>query len=313
VKNILDVSTASPHRSGTIEGLPVTGEAVVDEITRFTGLPRADVSFRVWMEALELGWNVNQEVRMFGATPHEYNQEMEALYREGSSFIFETLVYWCRVKRQRWSEHAFNRVSRHAAGLGVPVSKLSILLLGDGAGNDAIYFSRRGCNVDYFDIPGSRTSEFAMKRFAHYGLLANGIHPVEEYGCLEKMYDVVMSFEVLEHLVDPISAIRDFARLLRIGGIALVTEAFGGVHDYLPTHLRSNEKFSGKTAFLHLQHNLKLSWYSSDPLFKPMEFVRVERRQLSDYVALIGESEIAKCWLRARVRRLVRGMRALAR
>ena len=155
--------------------------------------------------------------------------------------------------------------------------------------------------------------EFAIRRFAQCGLLGTSIIPVREYSrCFDKEFDVVISFEVLEHLVDPISAIRDFAKLLRIGGIALVTEAFGGVHDYLPTHLRSNRRFSGRTAFLHLKHDLKLSWYSRDPLFKPMEFVRMGKHRLFDYVPVVCRPEICENWLRARASALVRRIQGLA-
>lgn len=294
----------------TFVAIPVTGDAVVEEIARFTDIERSEVSRRVWMEAFEQGWNVNREMRAFGATPHVYNQQLEALYREGTAFIFETMVYWCRPRRQKWSRHAVDRIHGYAREHGVSVSELSILLLGDGTGNDAIYLAKQGCRVDYFEIPGSQTYEFAMRRFEHYGLLDGRITLVSEYsGCFDKKHDVIISFEVLEHLVDPVLAIKDFARMLKIEGIALVTEAFDGVHDYLPTHLMSNEKFSGRTPFLHLRHDLKLSWYSREPLFKPMEFVRVERSTLFDHLVLACNGEIARKWLRARAKAFVRGIR----
>jgi hypothetical protein len=65
---------------------------IVDEITKFTALPQQEVEYRVWMEALNLGWNVNKDVKNFGVTPHEYDDKMQQLYQEGDGFIFETFI-----------------------------------------------------------------------------------------------------------------------------------------------------------------------------------------------------------------------------
>jgi hypothetical protein len=49
--------------------LPLTYDEVVDEITRFTDLSRKEVEYRVWREALELGWNVAQDAARFWPEP----------------------------------------------------------------------------------------------------------------------------------------------------------------------------------------------------------------------------------------------------
>ncbi|WP_366513710.1 methyltransferase domain-containing protein [Moorena sp. SIOASIH] len=41
--------------------------------------------------------------------------------------------------------------------------------------------------------------------------------------CLSSQYDVVLSFEVLEHLSDPFAAIGDIHSMLKPNGIALIT------------------------------------------------------------------------------------------
>src|SRR5215203_1733302 len=67
--------------------LPLTFDAIVAEIIQHTGLSREEVEHRVWMEALETGWNVMRDVKRFGVTPFTFNQEMIRLYTEGDGFI----------------------------------------------------------------------------------------------------------------------------------------------------------------------------------------------------------------------------------
>jgi 2-polyprenyl-3-methyl-5-hydroxy-6-metoxy-1,4-benzoquinol methylase len=274
---------------------PVSYEAIVSEICRFTQLRAEDVAHKVWKEALELGWNVGRDVETFGVTPHYYDEKMEALYREGMGFIFETMVYWAKPSRQEWSCKALERLLRYSVAKRVDVAELSLLLLGDGVGNDAIFFARNGFNVDYFDVPGSETYDFAVKRFEHYKLLNQRIHLIGDYRSrYEKSYDAVLSFEVLEHLPDPRAAVADIGRLLKLGGIALITESFGLTLPHLPTHLSCNARLEGRAPFIFHECGMKLSWYSRTPPFKPMEFVRVEKNPPLGRATLIFDGAVLK-------------------
>ena len=46
------------------------------------------------MQVLEPGSNVREDVARFGVTPHDDNDHMMRLYRDGNGFIFETMVFW---------------------------------------------------------------------------------------------------------------------------------------------------------------------------------------------------------------------------
>jgi SAM-dependent methyltransferase len=168
-------------------------------------------------------------------------------------------------------------------------SKLNILMFGDGVGSDTIYlysFYKDKANFYYFDVPGSKTFDFAQKRFKKYNV---DVRIITDYNKIPKnFFDVIVSIEVLEHLPDPVKAIKDISEFLRVGGIVLVTESFGAVQFNLPTHLKSNLKFEGKTPFLFLKFNLLLTYFNQDSflLFRPMEFIKKEKILIKDFVVV---------------------------
>src|SRR6266498_2989573 len=155
--------------------LPITFKEIVAEIVRFTDLTQEEVEQRVWMQALEPGWNVIEDARRFGVTPFRFDEKMICLYTEGDGFIFDSLVYWSKPARRLWIEHALNRIRLYADRVGLPIEDLKILM---------------------YDF----------------------------HTTLKGQYDFVLSFEVLEHLPEPVSAIQAINAALKTGGIAIITE-----------------------------------------------------------------------------------------
>src|SRR5258708_3623298 len=156
--------TVSESNRPLLTGIPCSFAEIVEEIVRSSGLSRDITEYRVWMEALQLGWNVSNDVKRFGVTPHLFDECIQELYREGDGFIFETLVYWARPSRQKWAVHALERIILHARERGVDPSQLRALILGDGAGNDSLFMARNGLKVDFFDIPVGKTHDFPRNR-----------------------------------------------------------------------------------------------------------------------------------------------------
>jgi 2-polyprenyl-3-methyl-5-hydroxy-6-metoxy-1,4-benzoquinol methylase len=230
---------------------------------------------------------------------------MEKFYQETDGFIYESMVYSCRFDKQVVMEKVKQRIDNYIS-LKKSESKLNILMFGDGVGSDTIYlynFHKDKADFYYFDVPGSKTFEFAIKRFNKYNI---EVKIITDYNKIPKdFFDVIISIEVLEHLPDPIQAIKDISEFLKVGGIALITESFGLVPFYLPTHLKSNLKFKGKTPFLFLRFNLLLTYFNKDLslMFRPMEFTKKEKISIKEYLNLILTRPILKAYVKSFIKR----------
>jgi SAM-dependent methyltransferase len=280
------------------------------EISELLGENIDIVRKKVWRESLLTGANVLESAIKFGIDFHIYNEKMERFYQETDAFVYETLVESCRFGKRLVMEKIKERIDNYM-NLNLKVqSKLNILMFGDGVGSDTIYlysFYKDKANFYYFDVPGSKTFDFAQKRFKKYNV---GVKIITDYNTIPKnFFDVIVSLEVLEHLPDPVKAIKDISEFLRMNGIALITESFGAVQFNFPTHLKSNLKFEGKTPFLCLKFNLVLTYFNQDSflLFRPMEFTKKAKISIKDYLNLILTRSIIKTLIKAFVRAFIKG------
>lgn len=269
---------------------------LVKEILELTGLARSHVEHRIWKEALQRGSNVYEDALKSGIDFHVYNEKMERFYRETESFIFETCVESCRPEKQELLRRVGARIENHlkTKGSRSDHDPLPFLMFGDGAGDSTLYLWRRfkeDLELFYFDIPGSKTYDFAVKRFRKYKVPVTLLP--DDARIPKNFFDGVISLEVFEHLPEPRKTIRDVAEFLKVGGIALISEYFEGVLPIFPTHLRSNLKYAGKTPFLFLRENLVLTYYPKEsPYFKPMEFTKVSKASFTNFVKLLLEKPI---------------------
>lgn len=277
----------------------LTPEGIVDEICAVTGWPRADVAARVEAERQSGGANVCADARRFGVTWHEFDSAMERLYRETDGFVYETMVFWSSGSRPEWIARAEERLALRCREDRIGRENARVLVWGDGTGSDSIALAHAGWRPDVLEYPGSRTFEFLSRRLAHHRLLGQAVQVITDDSALRPgSYDAIVCFEVLEHVPEPRRTIARLAELLRPGGVALVTEGFREVSPGLPTHLRKNLRYAGRTPFLFREAGLHLTWFADRPRFKPSEYRKLERPGLRERAELL-HPRVLKHWVAA--------------
>lgn len=89
--------------------------------------------------------------------------------------------------------------------------------------------------------------------------------------------DAIMCTEVLEHVPDPVSAVKEFTRLLKPGGFLLITTPFTSLTHFAPYHFAS-----GLSPYFY-EHHLKEQGFQIDDLQLNgnfFEFVAQENRRM---------------------------------
>jgi SAM-dependent methyltransferase len=228
----------------------------------------------------------------------ERAEEVTRFYRETTSYVFDLAADNCRERRRVFWAVVLERLRR--------VGGKDVLAYGDGIGTDSIDLARLGYKVTYFDLPGV-TSEFARFRFSREGL-ADSITFVDQPGKLSAAaFDVILCVEVLEHLPDPVGAMRHFYSLLHENGVVLLTESFESIGPEYPSHLESNYRYAGRTHQLMESIGFANTFINPSPINRPMEFRKVPPGPVGAFLRAWGRVGRAA---RTRARRLRSAVRS---
>ncbi len=123
---------------------------------------------------------------------------------------------------------------------------------GCGIGTAALSLAALGYRVTVADIPG-KTFDFAKARLARRGIAIEALDVIDRAPVARASYDVLVSFDVLEHVEDPAKVARDFVAGLRLGGGAAVVASFGGEGTH-PHHLAAGvERFRGHRWYAYFE------------------------------------------------------------
>jgi SAM-dependent methyltransferase len=117
---------------------------------------------------------------------------------------------------------------------------------GSGVGTAAIRLAEIGYGVTLADVPG-RTLALARRRLSARGIEFGELAIDDDQSTLPReRWDVVVCFDVIEHLVDPASTARELVRGVKKGGGLAIVASFNAPGEDFPQHLAAGrERFGG--------------------------------------------------------------------
>jgi 2-polyprenyl-3-methyl-5-hydroxy-6-metoxy-1,4-benzoquinol methylase len=117
---------------------------------------------------------------------------------------------------QRYHERIGHNLNQAAAILGQPSSALRLLDIGCSSGALLHVASNLGFNVTGVEPAEQAASTAKEAGFEVYnGLLNEACYP-------DNTFDIITLYEVIEHLTDPLSLVREVYRILKPGGLFLI-------------------------------------------------------------------------------------------
>jgi SAM-dependent methyltransferase len=232
-------------------------ESMVTELAEYLGeTPATVVSLcAAGAEAVAQEWKVRQLGKGSPAS------EVIEFYRTTKSYLFDLTTFN--------SEYPHTDTLECLVDIAKKRGLTNVLDFGSGIGSVGLFFALNGMDVTLADV-SEPLLEYVAWRFKIRGLNVRLIDLNREE-LPEDTFEVVTTFDVLEHLPRPAETLRTLAASMKIGGLlALNVE---GIDDRFPQHIASYEEvFStvGATGFQRLQF-----------LGKTEVFERVDRSAVS--------------------------------
>jgi SAM-dependent methyltransferase len=175
------------------------------------------------------------------------------------------------LKYAEWhvKDEAKHRLHDQAVELALRLGA-GVLDCGGGIGDTTLAFAANGVPVTYVDFPGV-CSDFARTRWERFGCAGRvrALSPDDFWTKNDGGFGMIASFDVLEHLENPVRHALRYVELLRPGGRLFLTTCFRHSRrnpDHLPENDAYHRLFGGepRTAWRCALTNLGLRrrrWY----------------------------------------------------
>src|SRR5262249_6608537 len=160
-------------------------------------------------------------------------QQIRQFYQETELYIWE-LTKWHASE----AYNSYKDQIRRAILEFPPTTHPRVLDFGSGVATASLMFAEAGYQVTLADVPG-KTLSFAQHRFKRRGLQCSTIEITEDLPNIPGTFDVIVSFDVLEHIPNADQVLNGLVCSLRTSGAALIVAAFHDHGDH-PQHLQSN-------------------------------------------------------------------------
>jgi 2-polyprenyl-3-methyl-5-hydroxy-6-metoxy-1,4-benzoquinol methylase len=267
-----------------------------------------DVRRELALEAAEyLGLSVDETQKRIERSgtdfPDEWNrlvtdptdpEQLVRFYNESQAELFEQIAWH--------SSEPIHHRSLVCSDLASTMRGREFLDYGSGIGSNALVFGLAGFRVTLADI-ADPLRNFAKWRCERRGIPVRAVDLKRE--SLESLrYDVITCFDVLEHVPDPLAAVRRMRDALRLGGVFFLYAPFG-FDPERPMHVVHDDPVSAKIRALGFA--LKPDWESAFPayVYPPRAYVRVARPAAANLAYYIRDA-----WMNGQVGdTLVRALR----
>lgn len=168
-------------------------------------------------------------------------QDIRRFYAETDLYVWE-LTNW-----HSSSEYRFYRdLLETLASIAPPHTHPRLLDYGSGIGTAASLMAARGYQVSIADVPG-KTFEYAQHRLRREAHEIKAIPIESSQPPRLGSFDVIVCFDVLEHVPNPDRVLHSLSRALRKGGYAAIVATFYDPSGHHPHHLEENiKKFGNK-------------------------------------------------------------------
>ena len=143
-------------------------------------------------------------------------QEVMEFYRKTPNYIFELMEYHSTDSKQKLSQTVIELIKEHEFK--------TVLDFGAGICQDSIVAVREGLEATAADIPG-KTFDFGKWRIKKYNNSINTID-IHDETPLEKSYDAITCFEVLQHVVNPEKTLLHLIDHINLDGRLFITTRF---------------------------------------------------------------------------------------
>jgi 2-polyprenyl-3-methyl-5-hydroxy-6-metoxy-1,4-benzoquinol methylase len=215
----------------------------LDLLREFTGRTPEECLDRLAAHRIEDTANAWRDARPSGP------QEIRKFYSETDQYLWE-LLGWNGSDAYKPYVRRLQRLST----LWPPLSHSTVLDYGSGVGTAALMLSDLGYEVTVADVPG-RTFDFGRRRLERAGKRFHALEIVEDVPLLPRQeWDLIVSFDVLEHVVDPAHVARAIVGALKPNGGAAVVAPFDANGEAWPHHLSAGrERFHGHRWEYYLQ------------------------------------------------------------
>lgn len=153
----------------------------------------------------------------------DFEPELEARVRQGSGSSAFGVDFEKRVQTRLWQERHETEFLNNLSRFVPDITGAMVVEIGSGLGGKIVRLQQEEVDVVGIEF-NPNNCHISRLRGMRYGFANGAINgAAETLPIRDDTADVVVAYEVLEHVFDPIAMLREMRRVLKPGGVAFIT------------------------------------------------------------------------------------------